>query len=348
MINNVFERLNNAPYHGEDAFKELEGLVNEKLSIKDISKEEKERLDYELLLIKKWGIAKHFLFGKLLVEATTEEYKERGNTQYCETGTLWWEGYSYVNFLLGLSPVNPVIYNLPFESCFNEYKNNLPTHQLFIPSLSKDQVLNRLYKEFGKNNFVKSKDSFTTLYHYSSKPIKKEFIKKTINLEEFGYESCEENVSTLTTTELSELGYYSFEILEGYNFYDYVNTTFSEEEIYERYKIESDEDLVSSKKPFDKMAEVNEILKYTENKLVYQEQVLEILNKLCGVDMAKADFYRLEMRNLEPSQHVKYLETLLTEKYGEDGKALFDYLHTYSNSTMGRIALIAYLHKPVW
>ena len=77
MINNVFERLNNAPYHGEDAFKELEGLVNEKLSIKDISKEEKGRLDYELSFIKKWGMAKHFLFGKLLVEATVEKQKKR-------------------------------------------------------------------------------------------------------------------------------------------------------------------------------------------------------------------------------------------------------------------------------
>ena len=147
---------------------------------------------------------------------------------------------------------------------------------------------------------------------------------------------------------MSKLGYYSFEILEGFNFYDYVDKTFSEEEIYERYKIERDDDFNKNVKTFDKIAEVNEILRYTENKLVYQEQVLEILNKLCGFDMAKADFYRLEMKNLEPSQHVKYLETLLTEKYGEDGKALFDYLHTYSNSTMGRIALIAYLHKPVW
>jgi 5-formyltetrahydrofolate cyclo-ligase len=123
MINNVFERLNNAPYHGEDAFKELEGLVNEKLSIKDISKEEKGRLNYELSFIKKCGMAKHFLFGKFLVQTTTEEYKKRGKIQYCETGTLWRGGCSYVNFLLGNSPVNPVIYNLPFEKYFNEYRN---------------------------------------------------------------------------------------------------------------------------------------------------------------------------------------------------------------------------------
>lgn len=344
MVDNVLKRLHNAPYHGEDAFKELEGLVNEKLRLKDISKEEKERLDYELSFIKKWGMAKHFLFGKLLVEATTGE--ERGSTKYCETGTLWRGGCSYVNFLLGLSPVNPVIYNLPFEKYFNEYRNYLPTHQLCIPSLSKDQVLNRLYKEFGKSNIIRAEDN-SWVYFYSSKPIKKEYIQKTINLEAYGYESCEENVSTLTTTELYEL-YYSFEILEGYNFYDYVDKTFSEEEIYERYKIVRDDDFNKNVKTFDKIAEVNEILRYTENKLVYQEQVLEILNKLCGFDMATADFYRLEMRNLEPSQHVKYLETLLTEKYGEDGKALFDYLYTYSKSTMGRIALIAYLHKPVW
>ena len=66
------------------------------------------------------------------------------------------------------------------------------------------------------------------------------------------------------------------------------------------------------------------------------------------IDMAKADFYRLEMRKSEPSQHVKYLETLLTEKYGENGKALFDYLYAYSKSTMAKICSIAYLHKPVW
>jgi len=172
MINNVFERLNNAPYHGEDAFKELEGLVNEKLSIKDISKEEKGRLDYELSFIKKWGMAKHFLFGKLLVQATTEEYKKRGKMQYCETGTLWWGGCSYVNYLLGLSPVNPVIYNLPFEKYFNEYRNYLPTHQLCIPSLSRDQVLNRIYEEFDKSNIVRAENN-SWLYFYSSKPIKK-------------------------------------------------------------------------------------------------------------------------------------------------------------------------------
>ena len=119
MINNVLKRLNNAPYNGEDAFKELEGLINEKLSHNEISKEEKERLDYELLFIKKLGMAKHFLFGKLLVEATVEKQKKRGKIQYCETGTLWRGGCSYVNFFLGLSPVNPVIYNLPFEKYFN-------------------------------------------------------------------------------------------------------------------------------------------------------------------------------------------------------------------------------------
>lgn len=347
MINNVLERLNNAPYHGEDAFKELEGLVNEKLSIKDISKEEKERLDYELSFVKKWGMAKHFLFGKLLVQATTEEYKKRGKIQYCETGTLWRGGCSYVNFLLGLSPVNPVIYNLPFEKYFNEYRNYLPTHKLFIPSLSKGSVLNRIYEEFGKSNIIRAENN-SHLYFYSSKPIKKEYIKKTINLEAYGYESCEENISTLTTIELSELGYYSFEILEGFNFYDYVDKKFSEEEIYERYKIERDDDFFPDIKIFEGLEEVKVILKDTEYKLVYQEQVLEILNKLCGFDMAKADFYRLEMENLEPSQHVKHLETLLTEKYGEDGKALFDYLHTYSKSTMSKICPIAYLHKPVW
>ena len=47
------------------------------------------------------------------------KYKKRGKMQYCEAGTLWWGGCSYVNFLLGLSPVNPVIYNLPFEKYFN-------------------------------------------------------------------------------------------------------------------------------------------------------------------------------------------------------------------------------------
>ena len=144
---------------------------------------------------------------------------------------------------------------------------------------------------------------------------------------------------------MSELGYYSFEILEGFNFYDYVNKKFTEEEIYERYKIEKNDELHIE--TFDKIAEVNEILKHTENKLVYQEQVLEILHKLCGFDMAKADFYRLEMRESEPSQCVKYLETLLTEKYGENGKALFDYLYAYSKSTMAKICSIAYLHKPV-
>lgn len=74
----------------------------------------------------------------------------------------------------------------------------------------------------------------------------------------------------------------------------------------------------------DCVEEVKAYLSHTENKLVYQEQFLEICNKVFGIDYATADYYRLEiakmhLKNLQP------LKEIIVQKFPDDAEKLFDY-----------------------
>ena len=328
MDENILEQLENVPPNAEDAFENLTKLCNSFAEVNGISEEEHKRLNYELNLIKKWGIAKVFLFGLDLIK----------NDGFGVTYGI--EGYSYVNYLLGVSTVNPVKYNLPFERFFNEHRKHLPVYNIIVKKGRKGYLLKHLYEKFGKSRFIKSKED-NEIYFASSKPINPRLISETKIVAKENEEAYQENVSALSYVELLRLGYYSFSIIEVKDI-KYSEELFYEGDIYEKYKNEFSYENCRVE-TFTGIDEIEKILKSTEYKLIYQEQVIEILNKICGFDLSKADYFRRELAKAKRST-TEELKNILTVQYGNAGENLYEYLIKNTRYTVQKAYVIANLH----
>ena len=252
------------------------------------------------------------------------------------------EGNSYVNYLLGVSTVNPVKYNLPFERFFNEHRKFLPTYNLCVEKGRKGFLLKSLYEKFGKSKIIKSKEDNGN-YFVSNKPINPEFISETRIVAKENEEAYEENILFLTYSELTKLGYYNFSINEVEEIKYSEKESFSEEEIYEKAK-KFFSYSVNVATPFTDIEEIKEILVNTEYKLIYQEQLMEILNKLCSFDMAMADHLRREIARAK-KESLGELKKILLEKFGKNGQKLFDYLYKTGRYTVSKAYVIANLHN---
>lgn len=330
MDERLLEQLKNMPCEFLDDFGELERRINFYADLDKISKEEQERLNYELGLIKKFGLAKHFLFG----------FELHLNDSFGISLEI--ENYSYVNYLLGISTVNPVKYNLPFERYFNEYRNFLSGYYVYVEKGRKGLLLKHLYQRFGKSTILRANED-ERIYYVSAKPFDSRLIKESVIVAKLNEEAYEENISLLTSSELTKLGFYSFWVEEGNKISHFDKEKYLEQEIYEKAK-----ELFLDNRPevesFTEIEEVKEVLKYTEYKLIYQEQLMEILHKLCGYDMSKADFYRREIVKRKRDS-LKELGKMLTDKYGEKGKSLFDYLLKNSLYAVQKAYVIANLYS---
>jgi DNA polymerase III alpha subunit len=142
---------------------------------------------------------------------------------------------------------------------------------------------------------------------------------------------------------LFRLNYYNFAIIEVEDICYSGEERFDEDVIYEKAK-----ELFSYKIPdtpsFSEIEAVNEILKDTEFKLIYQEQLIEILNKICGFDLSKADYFRREIGKAKRDK-VKEAQQILTNKYGEKGKELFEYIVKVGRYTVSKAYVLANLHN---
>ena len=328
MDKRILEQLENVPSNVEDAFKDLTELCDSFIKLNGISEEERKRLNYELELIKKWGIAKVILFGFHLI--LNEGFG----------ATYGVEGNSFVNYLLGISTVNPVKYNLPFERFYNENRNYLPIYNIIVEKGKKGFLLKSLYEKFGKNKIIKSKEDNDN-YFVSNKPINPEFISETRIVAKENEEAYVENISFLSYSELTKLGYYNFSINEVEEIKYSGEERFSEEEIYEKAKKDFSYS-VNVATPFTDIEEVKEVLVNTDYKLIYQEQLMEILRKLCGFDMAKADHYRREIAKAK-KDNLEEIKKIMFEKFGENGQKLFDYLYKTGRYAVSKACVIASL-----
>ena len=330
MNEKILDQLKNVPYDGKYAFEELKALTNEFADLNKVSYAERLRLNYELNLIKKWGIAKVFLFG----------YELCNNEGFGTTYGV--EGNSFVNYLLGISNVNPVKYNLPFERFFNEYRKFLPNYNAITTKGEKGKILKALYEKYGKNCVIKSKEDNDN-YFVLVKPINPELIKESRIVARLNEESYQEIVSVLSYMELMKLGYYNFSINEVKGLECSLEERFSEKALYERAKIDYFYNRPETQ-AFTDIEEVKDILVNTDYKLIYQEQLIEILNKLCGFAVQKADHLRREIAKAK-KESLGELKKILLEKYGENGKKLFTYLFEQGRYTVSKACVLANLHN---
>lgn len=125
---------------------ELKRQVTEGLARRDIAMtdEIQTRLDFELSTIIDKGYAPYFLVvGDLLRYA--REHKILTNTRGSVAGSL-------VSFVLGITTVNPIEYQLPFERFLNPLRPSPPDIDLDIADNRRDEMIAYAREKYGEHN----------------------------------------------------------------------------------------------------------------------------------------------------------------------------------------------------
>ncbi len=116
-----------------------EGVTWRGLSLEDTSV--KTRLDYELGVIKQKGYAKYFLVvGDLLREA-----RERGILTTIRGSVAG----SLTTYVLGITNVNPLEYNLPFERFLNPERPSAPDIDMDFADNRRDEIIEYAKEKYG-------------------------------------------------------------------------------------------------------------------------------------------------------------------------------------------------------
>ncbi len=333
MIERLKKQLENVPYFGKDADEELSYLAKTRADAFDVSSKERVRLNEELEFIKKSGIAKVILFALDAVKSVREDCK-----------IILHENYLYIHYLLGLTDVNPVKYNLPRERFFNEHRYLLPEYCFYVKEGNVGKILNRLYMLYGENHFIKGVDNKATYFISQKDLTDSDIVKETIINAKLNEETYKENISYLKRSELYGLSYYSFSIIE-YHSCDSLEKDFTEEEIYLKCK-ELFGFIEREPFPFTEILEITEILKHTENVIYFQEQVIEFFTKICGVSLLEADFLRRELCKRKRCSFGEVTK-ILNEKYGEKGEKILEYFFENGKYSIMKGHVIALLYSNV-
>ncbi|MBI2007110.1 MAG: DNA polymerase III subunit alpha [Candidatus Blackburnbacteria bacterium] len=130
---------------GESAEAYLQELARERLEekIPNPEKEVGERLEYELGIIIKKGYAPYFLIIMDIANWATEKGIVT-NTRGSAAGSL-------VSYVLGITTVNPLNYNLPFERFLNPYRPSPPDIDFDVADNRREEILGYIVKKYGKD-----------------------------------------------------------------------------------------------------------------------------------------------------------------------------------------------------
>lgn len=342
MADRMIEQLNNVPYRGikeqsalscneEDSFEELKELLEAFCDFHQVDENGSRRMEYELRIIEQTGIAKLFLFAIEL------KYSNAFST------TMGIDGCSYVNWLLGITTVNPLLYHLPFERFFHEKKEYLPTFTVYTERGGKASILKNLCEKYGEDLVIRGYDDEESFF-VSSKPIDQSLIKERRVIKKGSGESQQEIISALTSRELEKLNFYRVGIVEVESLQYSAEEKFNAETILEAKKDLFDDEYRNSVSEFVDIKEIKEFLKDTEYKLVFQEQFMELCNKFLGIDNATADVYRKAFAQ-KHKEKLAELKKAISERYKEDGRKLFDYFYRVIPYVVSKAYVIATLYN---
>jgi DNA polymerase-3 subunit alpha len=132
---------------GREPDDELETTAYAGVSWRELSLEDpkvKERLDYELGVIKMKGYSKYFLVvGDLIREA--RERKILTTIRGSVAGSL-------TTYVLGITNVNPLEYNLPFERFLNPERPSAPDIDMDYADNRRDEIIDYARSKYGKDN----------------------------------------------------------------------------------------------------------------------------------------------------------------------------------------------------
>lgn len=132
---------------------ELEALARQKLDERNAGRAERERALQELQVIRATGAAAYFL-----IAGEIAAYCRRQRIFFSLRGS---GGASYVLFLLGMSPVDPLRHGLLFERFVNSRRDDLPDIDVDIDSSRRPEVFQWLFARWrGRAAFVSSHKFF--------------------------------------------------------------------------------------------------------------------------------------------------------------------------------------------
>ena len=341
----VKKQLSNIPKICNDDYQLLKLRVKEFAIMREISEEEQKRLSEELFVVKKYGLSKLFLLYQ--------------NVPFMFANYTGVECCSYINYLVRVTDVNPVKYNLPFERFFNWKKRYLPSFTLHVKKSFMEHFILELYERFGEDHLYRPCDN-PNAYYISAEPFEEKYIQESIETNENDVRNRYGSICKFTENQLIQLGYYGFNVLEDEDMEVSDDNSKIEQEQDDWLDIEEIEtcNINSSKQEQDvfkkakemypnlpaeqflEMQEVKEILAETDYRLIFQEQLMEILHKVCGMSKAYADYYRLEIGKGKRAS-LSRIRKKLVQKYGEEGIKLFEYIEKYSKYTICKSYVLA-------
>ena len=116
----------------------------EKLYGKSLSKQIKQRLEYELEIICSKGYAAYFLIMEDFIK-WTEMNNTAVNTRGSAAGSL-------VSYVLGITSVDPLVYQLPFERFLNKQRPSPPDIDLDVSDDKRQDMLYHIIEQYGKDS----------------------------------------------------------------------------------------------------------------------------------------------------------------------------------------------------
>ena len=132
---------------GKDAFDYLQELCNEGLKkrYKDVTDELKERLDYELGVIKKMGFTDYFLIVSDFIHYAKTNGVAVGPGRGSAAGSL-------VSYTLEITDIDPIKYSLIFERFLNPERISMPDIDIDFEPEGRQKIIDYVVSKYGENN----------------------------------------------------------------------------------------------------------------------------------------------------------------------------------------------------
>jgi DNA polymerase-3 subunit alpha len=156
-----------------------------------VSSEYKERLLYELSVIKKMGFSNYFLIVYDYIKFAKTNKILVGPGRGSAAGSL-------VSFSLGITEVDPIKYNLLFERFLNSERITMPDIDTDFPDNKRDEVINYVIDKYGKKN-VSGVSTFGT---FGIKMALRD-IGRVMNIPLYVIDDLSKKIGSLTTSEIS-------------------------------------------------------------------------------------------------------------------------------------------------
>lgn len=130
----------------KDANLYLRDLLNKRVFEKypDLTDEVKERVEYELSVIEKTGFADYFLIVQDFVNWAKDHGIVVGPGRGSAAGSI-------ISYILGITGVDPIKYNLLFERFLNPMRISMPDIDLDFADLRRDEVLGYIKDKYGED-----------------------------------------------------------------------------------------------------------------------------------------------------------------------------------------------------